>query len=120
MPRIDLIVSGEMERVGLGRSLNQVFPDVEFNTQRTDGFTSCKVEDAPTEDGAGPTNAEVMARLLISAVDPGRGVRLPVINDVEIGDGGLARASSKDTQTGLVRLRRRLPLEFIFSGRKAA
>lgn len=51
---------------------------------------------------------------------PRKCCRLPVFNDVEVGDGGPARATSKDTQTGLVRLRRRLPLDFILSGRKAA
>ncbi|MEK6236836.1 MAG: hypothetical protein N2C14_19180, partial [Planctomycetales bacterium] len=65
MTQITLVVTGNLEKHSLGTSLKTVFPDVEFETQKTDCFTSSKVTRPPDNLERPRTNAEEMAALLV-------------------------------------------------------
>jgi hypothetical protein len=87
---VALIVTGELERLGLAEALTRVFPDARFRVEmRLDSFTSARVRSdlrAPT--GGTPRLVDKLAAALAATVDPGRrGVAADyalVIEDLEL------------------------------------
>ena len=69
---VALITTGKVEQLALGEFLNKAFPDVEFRSEFTEGFTSARLLD---EFDKTPTNAAKLAARLVAAVDPGRSTR---------------------------------------------
>jgi hypothetical protein len=89
MPRVALLVTGEMERRGLAASLQRVFPEVDFHVEmKLDGFTTGRVRNL----GATTTLQVVdkLAGALVAAVDPGRGGKPTdlaiAVEDLEVGN----------------------------------
>jgi hypothetical protein len=86
--RIALIVTGELERLGLAQSLERAFPEAEFMVDsKRDSFTSGRV--SILANPPIPALVDKLAAALVAAVDPGRnGARRPdrvvVVDDLEI------------------------------------
>ena len=75
MSRVQLVVTGEMERVALAPSLRHAFPGHELEflpTQKVQDFTSNRVGVHPGRVPGQKTLAQAMAQALVSALDPGR------------------------------------------------
>ncbi len=72
MTHVALLVTGELEKKSLHLSLARLFPEVKFEVQRLDGFTSCELPEEPVFDAGRPSLVEKLATALIAAVDPGR------------------------------------------------
>ncbi len=71
MSRVALVVTGDLERLGLAESLQRVFPSDEFHVEaKLDGFTSGLLP----HRGSTPVRGLVdkLAAALVAAVDPGR------------------------------------------------
>ena len=73
MKRVALLVTGDVEKRALHLSLKRIFPDVEFEPQQLDGFTSGELPvEPPAFDAGNPSLVDKLAAALVSAVDPGR------------------------------------------------
>lgn len=72
MKRVALIVTGQAEHRALHLSLQRYFPDVQFEPQYRDSFTSIPLPAAPTFNPERPSLVEKLATALVAAVDPGR------------------------------------------------
>lgn len=72
MPRIVLVVTGDLERIGLADSLQRVFPQADFavDALKRDSFTSSRVR--VIGDTETPKLVDKLAAALVAAVDPGR------------------------------------------------
>lgn len=71
MTRVALIVTGDLERLGLATSLGRLFPNAEFHFEmKVDGFTSRRVRNMGATKIRGLVDK--MAEALVAAVDPGR------------------------------------------------
>ena len=72
MTLVRLIVTGLAEQLGLGSFLAKIFPETEFETEKFDSFTSCRV--VPIQP-IGPTTIPVIDKFangVIASIDPGR------------------------------------------------
>lgn len=75
MSRVQIIVTGEMERVALAASLRHAFPDEEldfFLPQKVHDFTSNRLGGHPGRVPGQKTRAQAMAQAIVSAFVPGR------------------------------------------------
>lgn len=75
MKRVQLIVTGDLERVALHRSLKRFFPDADFLTPfKQDGFTSARIGPTAIRALAAPVKPTVrkLADALIAEVEPRR------------------------------------------------
>jgi hypothetical protein len=71
MPRVALVVTGDLEQRGLAASLARVFPEADFHIEaKLNGFTTGTLPNV----GAAPipTLVDKLAAALVAAVDPGR------------------------------------------------
>jgi hypothetical protein len=94
---VALIVTGDMERIGLADALHRAFPNHTFlRPQKVDGFTSAPVQAGPVQRpriAAVRTNVQKFATALVAAIEPGRrGIEKPDfafgIDDVELANRG--------------------------------
>ncbi|ATB37426.1 hypothetical protein CYFUS_002848 [Cystobacter fuscus] len=75
MSRVQLVVTGEMERVALAASLRHSFPAHELDflpTQKVQDFTSSRLGNHPGRVPGLKTRAQEMAQAIVSAFSPGR------------------------------------------------
>ncbi|EPX58642.1 hypothetical protein D187_003840 [Cystobacter fuscus DSM 2262] len=75
MSRVQLVVTGDMERVALAASLRHAFPAHELNfllTQKVQDFTSSRLGTHPGRVPGLKTRAQDMAQAIVSALEPGR------------------------------------------------
>ncbi|WNG15619.1 hypothetical protein [Cystobacter fuscus] len=75
MIRVQLVVTGEMERVALAASLRHAFPEDELEfwpTQKVQDFTSSRLGSHPGRVPGLKTRAREMAQAIVSAFEPGR------------------------------------------------
>jgi hypothetical protein len=75
MSRVQLIVTGELERVALAASLRHAFPEDELDflpPQKVQDFTSSRLGSHPGRVPGQKTRAQAMAQAIVSAFAPGR------------------------------------------------
>ncbi|MFY0574515.1 hypothetical protein ACN28S_09305 [Cystobacter fuscus] len=75
MSRVQLVVTGEMERVALAVSLRHSFPAHQLDflqTQKVQDFTSNRLGPHPGRVPGQKTRAQEMAQAIVSALEPGR------------------------------------------------
>jgi hypothetical protein len=73
---IALIVTGDMEKHGLARSLQKAFPEANFSVQKVDGFTSTKVSWPPPTARGVQSAIEKYVKAFLAALVPGRRDRI--------------------------------------------
>jgi hypothetical protein len=71
MTLVRLIMTGKAEFHGMGVFLSKVFPDVTFEVELVDSFTSARVRDIPIPISA-PLLIDKFVDRVIAAIDPGR------------------------------------------------
>lgn len=75
--KVHAIVTGELEKAAIERTLTRVFPALEFvSVQRVDGITSSDLSRTSLPSGA-QTLLDKFAAALVAAADPGRDGKAP-------------------------------------------
>jgi hypothetical protein len=93
---VQLIVTGEMEKIALAKALEQGFPDLSFlETQKFDGFTSVTVKENIFKPENIKSNVDKLADALVAAVDPGR-TGIPADMAIVIEDSELENSHQAD------------------------